>query len=562
MNPIGLQLLNSMNMKKVLCCALAALMVGPLSAFGRDTLIIGTTQFPAALHPNMESMLAKYYVLNATMRPITAYDADWELVCMLCTSIPTVENGGAEVIDLEDGRQGIAVTFTLRSDAFWGDGTAVSTRDVEYTIEVGKDPTSGVLNAEFYKRVLNIKAKDERTFTITYDRVEYDYNALSLYLLPEHLDREKFEMAGDYAINNVYAADALNPALYFGPYRISAIQHGSHVELMRNESWRGTVPAFDKVVFRTIENTAALEANLLSGSINYIAGALGLTPDQALAFQKRYPDQFDYIFQPGLIYEHIDLNLDNPILADLRVRRALLHAIDRKAISTLLFEGTQPAAHVYVSPLDKTYNPGIKQYAFDLAQANQLLDTAGWDTWVDGVRHHLDGTPLRLDFGTTAGSRIRETVQQVLQAQWRDAGIDVRIRNQPARVFFGEIVQNRRFGALAMYAWISSPETSPRATLHSTEIPSAQNNWTGSNYTGYSNPEMDQLIDDVEITLDPEKRQKLWDQIQLIYTRDLPVLPLYYRSNPYIIPKWLKGIEPTGNSSTTTLWIENWTVDE
>ncbi len=551
-----------MNFQKILCGALAALLLGPLSALARDTLVIGITQFPTSLHPNMESMLAKYYVLNAVMRPITAYDADWELVCMLCTSIPTLGNGAAEVIELGDGKQGISATYTLRSDAFWGDGTPVSTRDVEYTIEVGKDPTSGVLNAEFYRRVLAIKPNDEKSFTITYDRVEYDYNALSLYLLPEHIDRDKYEMAGNYPVSSAYAADPLNPALYFGPYRISAIQHGSHIELTRNESWQGTAPAFDKVVFRAIENTAALEANLLSGSIDYIAGALGLTPDQALAFQKRYPDRFDYIFQPGLIYEHIDLNLDNPILADLRVRRALLHAIDREAISALLFEGTQPPAHVYVSPLDKTYNPGIKQYAFDLEQANELLDAAGWDTWDNGIRHNPAGAPLRLDFGTTAGARIRETVQQVLQAQWRDAGIDTSIRNQPARVFFGETVQNRRFGALAMYAWISSPETSPRATLHSTEIPSVQNNWTGSNYTGYSNAEMDQLIDEVEITLDPEKRQQLWNRIQLIYTEDLPVLPLYYRSNPYIMPKWLKGIEPTGNSSTTTLWIENWGVEE
>ena len=123
----------------------------------------------------------------------------------------------------------------------------------------------------------------------------------------------------------------------------------------------------------------------------------------------------------------------------------------------------------------------------------------GGRSWIDGIRHNADNEPLRLEFGTTAGSRVRETVQQVLQGQWRDVGIDVRIRNQPARVFFGETVAKRQFSGLAMFAWISDPESSPRTTLHSTEIPNEDNNWVGSNYMGYRNSEMDELIDAVEI---------------------------------------------------------------
>ena len=101
-----------------------------------------------------------------------------------------------------------------------------------------------------------------------------------------------------------------------------------------------------------IENTAALEANLLSGAIDMIAGELGLTLDQALAFEPRYGARYQLIFKPGLIYEHIDLNLDNPSLADPRVRRALILALDRQAISEQLFAGRQPVADASVSPLD------------------------------------------------------------------------------------------------------------------------------------------------------------------------------------------------------------------
>ncbi len=544
-------------------CTIGALLLVLVSfpSFAKDTLVIGITQYPASFHPNFESMLAKYLALNLTMRPITVYDPDWELVCLLCTNIPSIENGGAVLTDLGDGKNGIAVTYTLQADARWGDGVPVTTKDVAYTIEVGKNPESGVLGAEAYRRILSVDLIDDKTFTLYLDRVEFNYNELSLYLIPEHIDRPKFANPSEYRTRNSYDNDPYVPGLYSGPYRITKIEPGAYIEFEKNETWWGKEPHFEKIVLRVIENTAALEANLLSGSIDFISGSLGLTLDQAINLQQRYPDEFDYIFRPGLIYEHIDLNLDNPILADVRVRKALLHAVDRQLISEQLFGGHQPVAHVFVSPLNSYYNPNIPKYEYDPGKATRLLEEAGWTKLVDGVRQNDKGESLRLEFGTTAGSRIRETVQQVLHSQWRDVGIDVDIQNQPARVFFGETVANRLFTGLAMFAWISSPNSSPRTMLHSTEIPEESNKWVGSNYMGYRSEQMDRLIDAVEITLNVKERNKIWADIQHRYSEDLPVLPLYFRASPFVIPKWLKGIEPTGNSSTTTLWVENWYVE-
>ncbi len=540
---------------------IALVLFTPL-AQAKDTLVIGVSQFPASFHPNFESLVVKYYVLNPATRPITTYDESWQTVCLLCTELPTLENGRAVETDLGDGEQGVAVTYTLHADARWGDGTPVSTKDVEYTIEIGKNPQSGIIGAEFYRRVLSVEVIDEKTFTLHMDRLDYKYNDLDLYLIPEHIDRATFADPAEYRNRNSYDTDPYNPGLYMGPYRIVNIVPGSHVEYVRNDTWWGPRPSFDKVVIRTIENTAALEANLLSGSIDYISGLLGLTLDQALAVERRYGEDYNFIYKPGLIYEHIDLNLDNPILADLRVRKALIHAIDREAISEQLFDGKQAVAHAFFNPLDPAYDPAVLRYGFDPELSRQLLDEAGWQLGDDGIRHNEAGEPLQLEFGTTAGARVRETIQQVLQGQWQEVGIDVRIRNEPARVFFGETVAKRKFPGLAMFAWISDPESSPRTTLHSTEIPTAANNWQGNNYTGFQNEELDALIEQVEVTLDKAARQPMWSRIQQIYTEQLPVIPLYFRSSPFVIPKWLNGVQPTGNTSTTTLWIENWSVAE
>ena len=141
-------------------------------------------------------------------------------------------------------------------------------------------------------------------------------------------------------------------------------------------------------------------------------------------------------------------------------------------------------------------------------------------------------------------------------------GIDVRARNQPARVFFGQTLDERRFTGMALFAWLSAPEHVPRTTLHSTMIPTAENGGAGQNFTGFKNAEMDGILDAIEIELDRNKRKVLWQRIQAIYAEELPALPLYWRAQAFIFPKWLKGITPTGQMAPTTLWVEQWQVEE
>jgi peptide/nickel transport system substrate-binding protein len=544
-----------------LCFALI-LPTGSLPAAARETLTIGIGQFPATLHPGTDSMLAKTYVLGLTRRPLTVHGPDWRLTCMLCTSLPTLQNGGAVTEKTPDGADGIAVTYNLRADAFWGNGVPVTSRDLAFAWAVGREPRSGVVPAEFYRRLYRLDVIDDKRVTLHFDRVAFDYNAVNQFLpLPAHLEEAAFARPEAYRQQSLYVADPTHPGLYDGPYRIEAVASGSHIRFARNPFWQGPRPAFDRIVVRAIENTAALEANLLSGAIDMIAGELGLTLDQAVGFEARHGSRFQVLFQPGLVYEHIDLNLDNPILADRRVRQALLFAIDREAISRSLFGGRQPVATGPLSPLDRMHSAEVRGYGFDPGRARALLDEAGWRTTADGgIRRNLAGELLALEFMTTAGDRTREMVQQALQSFWRQVGIEVRIRNQPARVFFGETVSQRRFTGLAMFAWISAPDSVPRSVLHSTEIPDAGNGWAGQNYAGFRNGEADRLIDAIEVELDEARRRALWQRLLAIYADELPALPLYFRANPFILPPWLADLTPTGHQAPTTLWVEQWRV--
>ena len=539
---------------------LASAAVAPRAAAAKDDLTIGFTQYPATLHPSIESMLAKTYVLDMTRRPFTAYDKDWQLICMLCVTLPTIENGMAVPEDLPDGKKGIAVTYTIQPKAAWGDGVPVTTKDVLFTYEVGKHPQSGVTSGEMYRRILKIDVKDDKTFTLHMDRLTFDYAAINDFnVLPEHLERARFAEPSAYRMRNGYDTDTTNPGLFYGPYKIVEKVVGSHIVLAPNPTWWGKPPYFKRIVVRAIENTAALEANLLSGGVDYVAGELGFTLDQALAFEKRYGKNYDIVYKPSLTYEHIDFNLDNPILQDKRVRQALIYAIDRDAIGKQLFEGRQLVASSMVNPLDWVFDPATPSYKRDTVKAAALLDEAGWTAKTRGaMRSNAKGEPLMLEFMTTAGNKTREQVQQVLQSQWRQLGVDVRIRNEPARVFFGETMTKRKYGAMGMYAWFSAPESVPRTTLHSSQITTPENNYAGQNYPGFKNAEVDNLIDAIEVELDRDKRKALWSKLQATYATELPTIPLFFRSDAFIFPKWLKGIEPTGHQDISPLWVENW----
>ena len=549
------------------CCMAAmvmalAIVAAPRAQADERTLTIGISQFPSNLNPNIDSMAAKSFVHGMTMRPFTAYDADWQLVCHLCTELPTLENGKAVKETAPDGSQGVALTFTIRPDATWADGVPVTTRDVLFTWEVGRHPQSGVTNGELYRQLWKVEAIDDRTFVLHVSKLAFNYNAINDFrLLPDHLERTVFEQdPATYRNRTLFDTQPANPGLGFGPYRIAEVRPGSEITLERNPTWYGDEPAFDRVVVRTIENTAALEANLLSGEIDMIDGELGLSLDQAVALEKRHGDRFDVFYKPGLTYEHLDVRLDNPALADRRVRQALLLAIDRKAISERLFGGRQPVADTSVNPLDWVHATDVPVYPFDPERAASLLDEAGWTVGDGGIRRDAQGRKLQFKLMTTAGNRTRELIQQVLQDQWQALGIEAVIENEPPRVFFGETLSKRRFDGLAMFAWISSPENVPRSTLHSAEIPSEANGWSGQNYTGYAVPRMDELIDAIEIELDRDRRKALWAELQQLYATDLPALPLFFRANAHVWPKWLEGVVPTGHMTPTTMGIEHWRV--
>jgi peptide/nickel transport system substrate-binding protein len=532
-------------------------------------LTLGTDQEFETLNPVILQMAVSTYMYNFVGYPLVSINADWKWDCWLCTKYPTLENKLARIVT-ENGQKKLLVDWEIKPTMMWGDGKPVTGADVKFSWEVGKSPNVSVGEKDLYERIesITVDAKNPRKFTMKYGQPRYDYAMIgTFYVIPEHIERPIFERTkntpGAYEKQTAYTTDPTNPGLYSGPYIVKEIKLGSHSVFVPNPHFGGHKPAIQKIVFKLIPNTQTLEANLLSGTIDMIC-ELGQTFDQAIALEKRVnidpalKSNYKVLFRKGTIYEHIDLNLRNPVLQDVRLRRALMYSLDREKMVKALFEGKQEVALHDLHPLDPYYSEDVPKYAFDLKKAGDLLDEAGWKMGKSGIREK-DGKKLSLQLMTTAQNKTREQVQVFVQNEWKKAGIEIRIKNEPARVFFGETVRKGIYPDMAMFAWVSSPDNPPRVNLHSSEIPVAPS-FKGQNSGAWKNKKVDDVFDKVMTSFSLEERKKLMHTFLWEYASEVPVVPLYYRVETATVPANLKNFRITGHQFYSSNSAENWTL--
>ena len=536
--------------------------VGPAAA--RDELVIGMRQAPPSLNPLDGSNGARNYLNGMSLRALAGPDKSGRPSCYLCETLPTLENGGARIVDLDGGRKGMEVTFRLKPGLSWADGEPVTSRDILFSWRLARDPEIGAANAETLRHVVDVTILDPRTFVLHIDQIDYGYNRqVTFWVVPEHIEGPVLAGLahhGDYFSRSAYTLDPTNPGLWLGPYRLTGYEPGKSAHYERNPHWPGPPAHIPRISVRIIDNTAVLEADFMTGTLDYIAGEMGLSVDQGLELKSRRAYSFDFAIQSSLTYTHVDVNLDNPLLADRRIRQAMLLAIDRPTITRRLFDGLLPVADGFVAPNDQGFDPDIRKYPFDPVAAGRLLAEAGFRPGPDGIRVDGKGRRLAFTLATTTGNRVRELIEQELQARWRTVGIQVTIANDNAPVLLGDRLPHGVFD-LALYSWNNPPENPPTYTLLSASIPSAGNDFVGGNFPRFSDPETDRQIGLLVTELDPDKRKPIWAKIQEAYAQQLPALPLYFESTIFVIPTWLKGVDPGGHLGNTTQWVEEWRTD-
>jgi len=511
-------------------------------------IVIGIAQEPDSLDPLFMEMGASHEMYSLIFQDDIERDDKWDLQARFITMIPTLENGLMKTLS---GNR-TQVTWNIKEGMKWSDGHPLTSADYLFAHRLISDDRLPIISRNFLKRIEKVEAPDPLTFVVTW-KEPYAYANLGHQILPKHILEATYEK--DPA--NYYKSFFNRHPIGNGPFKLEEWSAGSHLIFTQNPHWYGKKPEFEKIIYRIISNTNAMESNLLAGSIDAIT-SFGLSLDQALDFERRHGHSFTFHYRPALTWERISCNLDNPILKDKRVRQALLYGANRQKMVDILFQGKQQVADSWIPPNHYGYNPNIKHYPFNRDKAKSLLKEAGWIKTPSGIRVNKFGQPLKLTIMTTSGDKTREQVEQLLQDDWRHIGVQLLINNQPAKVYFGETIRKRKFTDLAMYASTTDPIYDGVTAWTIDNIPTKENNWHGQNATGWRHEEASRILHKIPGTLSKEKRRSLLHQQQVIWSEEVPTLSLYFRSQVTVTHKKLRNWKPTGTLHPITWNAEEW----
>ncbi len=539
---------------KIVVLSLVVLLAAGSMVFGamqKDQIVISQQQEPDTLNWLISDMSATMMVRNALTRDLIEYDEDWNLRPSIAEEVPSLENG---LMKLLPGNK-LQVTYKMRKGLKWSDGQPVTADDVLFTYKALMTDGIQTPTRDYAMKIESITAPDKYTVVAIYKEpfVQADMG-LDSYILPKHVLEPELAKGPKAFMESDFNRKPVGN----GPYVVKEWVPGSHMILEPNPYFTPK-PKLQRVIFKFISDTNTLMANMVTGAVDAIT-PVGLLFDQGVDLQKRAKDvQVD--FTPALVWEHIDFNLDDPILKDKRVRQALTYAIDREAIVQALFEGKQKVAHSWAPPKHYAYNPKVKVYNYDEAKAKALLAEAGWKPGPDGILVNSKGDRLSLTIGTTAGQKVREQVEQIIQGYYKKIGVELKIKNETAKVFFGETTPQRKF-QMAMYAWVNEPVSVGESLWTAKNIPTKENGWLGQNRAGWNNSENERLYKEITMTLDKKKRIALLHRQQEIWAEELPAIPLYYRVDISAVKKGLQNWSPTGTSYPLTWNIEKWAWSE
>ncbi|HEU5303938.1 MAG TPA: peptide ABC transporter substrate-binding protein [Gemmatimonadales bacterium] len=505
----------------------AAATVGP--AEGRDTVVIGLerTIEPDSLNWMFATWGPAARILSLLFVEDVVRGADWVARARGVEAIPNVRDGTWRL----DG-EGMVLRWRIRPRA-WHDGRSVTCGDYVFTHRVASDPRVPVVAATAISRriasVICPNGAGGRDIEVRWGRrTAYAARSITAFgAQPRHV-LEPYYRANPSKLKE--APYGLDPRVTIGDgaYRFVRWEKGVSITLesVGSHPILGR-PKIRRIIWRVLPEQRNLVQALLSGAIDVLP-APGVRLEFVQPLRER-SDAVRLLILPWLFWEHVDLNFDNPLLRDVRVRRALAHAINRREMIQQVSGGLDQISHTYLPPGHPGYTRDVPIYPYDPARARALLEQAGFRPGPDGIRADGTGRRLSLELSTTAGSGLREQMQRIIQRQLREVGIEIVFVNYPARTFFVEVTEHRKFTGLALYTWIMSPTSDCDLLYTSDAIPTAENGWSGENYPGYRSEEMDRVCQAITTEINETRRVALLRESARIFSRDLPALPLSNR---------------------------------
>ena len=420
------------------------------------------------------------------------------------------------------------ITFHLKPGMQWADGAPLTSADVLFTWKVVTDDKTRTPYGADFKLVVQAEAPDPLTFRVTYPQPYAPAldSWAGLQILPQHLLKDEDINTTAFARNPVGSSY----------YQLESWRHGESISLVRNAKSTQGQAMIQRLISRSIPDTATQFLELLANNIDY----MGLDPVQyARVFPSR-PDLSKKIAlykELGNNYTYMGFNLKHKPFDDIRVRKAINYAVDKQElIDGVLLGLGEPVASPY-KPGTRWANPELKPYPYDPEKARELLRSAGFeDHDNDGILDR-NGKPFSFEILTNNGNKQRELSAVLVQRRLKEIGIDASIRKVEWASFIERFIKTGDFDVVVL-GWSLALDPDQYSIWHSSQQAPGQ-----FNFIGYNNPHVDKLLEQGRLELNPDKRMKIYHEFAKILLEDSPIVYLYAGYGLPAIHKRVKGID-------------------
>lgn len=447
----------------------------------------------------------------------------------------------AEEAVLEEGPP-MKVTYKLIDEAQWSDGTPITAADFEYTWQMITDKKVEFISRAGYEKIESIEIADDKNFTFTFSEPYVPFKELFDTVYPAHvLEGEDWNTVW----KNCICDPATGEPIGSGPFLLTEFRKNQQLTLEANENWWGEEgPYLDRIVMPYVPETQTEIQQLRGGEADMIYPS----PQPELRALQGLAGIVNAV-GAGPSWQHLDFNYARPPLDQLFVRQAIAHGIDRQGIVDQLIKPLFPEAGVLQQAIymenQAEYEPHFDIYDFDPVKATTLLEDNGCTKGADGI-YECDGEKLSFDYLSTAGNKLRELMFQIIQANLKAVGIEV--KNDFAEDPFGPTGLSGSQYDIIQFAWVGSPD--PEGNIEIFKCEGSQN------YQSYCNEEVTEALEATNALFDPAERAASFNEADSLMAEDLPILPLWQYPQAMAFHDNFHGLE-----NNTTQWGPLWNAE-
>lgn len=480
------------------------------------------TSEPEMLNPALTSGLASAYVEEEIFDPIVYFDRNLEYIGRL-----------AESWEISEDK--LVYTFTLRPGLKWHDGEPLTAHDVEFTLDMIRDPANQALSqVSEFALVDHLEVVSDRVFKVYYEQVfSPALSAWTLQPIPEHIFQDYYEEHGEIRSSPRNRENVIGS----GAYRFVEWQPQTALVLEAwDDYWDGR-PYIDQQTIKLMSTVSIQFAAAKAGELDITT----MTPEMfRYQVNQEFRDRFNILQYYVWGYGWIGWNEDgsNPFFDDMRVRRAMTMLTDRQRIIDKLNLGFGRIATGPLHPDHWAYPNDIEPVPYDPDAAKTLLAEAGWrdtdgDGWLD-----KDGVKFSFEIMVGQGSETFQRMAEYLQQEYRKVGIDMQIRNLEWAAFIAQ-VRDHDFEAVMM-SWGMGVDPQGLRNIWRSDMYDE-----GRNYVGYSNPRVDELLDEGMVTFGRANRAPIYAEVHRLINADQPYTFLTVSPSLVAIHKRFKNVSPS-----------------